>query len=189
MARDTNKGTRFHSADSNHSGSNSTSPPSVSKVTTQHVVRSFAQARRAFKPSPTQRGPALSLSLPVMSRERPVRAGAVGGPGGAVPCVTTTESRLHYQKHQVETFARCASFHNYWQWFNGFICFERFLLFIKRLVWAYLHHGNRAPRVTALQEGILQEENIPIISRSNWRTLVSTKSQAVNIRQINETES
>ncbi|XP_063494014.1 uncharacterized protein [Symphalangus syndactylus] len=88
MARDTNKGTRFHSADSNHSGSNSTSPPSVSKVTTQHVVGSFAQARRAFKPSPTRRGPALSLSLPVIWRERPVRAGAVGGPGRAVPGVT-----------------------------------------------------------------------------------------------------
>lgn len=63
MARDTNKRTHLHSADSNHSGSHSTSPPSVSKVTTQHVVRSSAQARRAFKPRPTRRGPALFLRL------------------------------------------------------------------------------------------------------------------------------
>ncbi|XP_063494018.1 uncharacterized protein [Symphalangus syndactylus] len=139
MARDTNKGTRFHSADSNHSGSNSTSPPSVSKVTTQHVVGSFAQARRAFKPSPTRRGPALSLSLPVIWRERPVRAGAVGGPGRAVPGVTL----------------RCASFHNYWQWFNGFICFEQFLPYHEEKS-KRLHRGRKQT-----QTGNIPEEKVP----------------------------
>lgn len=51
MARPTEDGTRFHPADSDARGFRSSSPPLVSKGTTQDAVAPFAQARRPLDPA------------------------------------------------------------------------------------------------------------------------------------------
>ena len=81
MARPTEEGTHFHPADSNTRGFQSSSPPLVSKVTTQDAV---GPSRRRDK----LLGPALRSGVPQdlrASAGAAVRAGAVGRRGDAVP--------------------------------------------------------------------------------------------------------
>lgn len=59
MARPTDEEMRFHAATSLTSDFQSSSPPPVSKVTTQDAVDSFAQAQRAFRPRPYTTGSGL----------------------------------------------------------------------------------------------------------------------------------
>ena len=96
LARPTDDGTRFHPADSDARGFRSSSPPLVSKGTTQDAVAPFAQARSASRPLPScplrrrevPLDPALRgrvLQVPSAPAGVAVRAGAVERRGGAVP--------------------------------------------------------------------------------------------------------